>query len=120
MAPCYPRGAPSRAARPTLRAARSQNMSPPTPLAYLRADKIGKLVAVDGSVIRASPLRPFITGMPFNCPRCRDTAAGPTCVLPLLDGKFEQPSGCPASGCRAKVRLGGISAAPRCGISAGL
>mmetsp|Transcript_29193 Transcript_29193/g.94096 ORF Transcript_29193/g.94096 Transcript_29193/m.94096 type:complete len:589 (-) Transcript_29193:1534-3300(-) len=73
------------------------SMSPLTPIRSLKADKIGCLVSVRGSVIRVAPLRPFVTSMTFLCPRCQATS-----IFPLSDGRYEQPPGCPASGCRAK------------------
>ena len=41
-----------------------------TPMCDLKADKIGRLVSLQGSVIRASSLRPYVEAMCFVCPRC--------------------------------------------------
>ena len=79
---------------------RAQGLAPPTSIRSLKADKIGALVCVRGSVIRVSPLRPLVTAMSFHCPRC-----GAKCSIPLADGRYEQPAGCPARGCRAKALL---------------
>jgi len=58
------------------------NMSPLTPIQSVKADKIGRLVSVRGSVIRVTPLRPFITSMSFTCPRCEATS-----TFPMTDGR---------------------------------
>jgi DNA helicase MCM8 len=103
------------------------SMSPLTPIRSLKADKIGCLVSVRGSVIRVAPLRPFVTSMTFSCPRCLTTSTFPLsdgrcalarppkprradcalrcpalCSPPGPRGRYEQPPGCPANGCRAK------------------
>mmetsp|Transcript_19880 Transcript_19880/g.50261 ORF Transcript_19880/g.50261 Transcript_19880/m.50261 type:complete len:114 (-) Transcript_19880:16-357(-) len=63
----------------------------------LKSDKIGKLVAVRGSVIRVSSLRPMVSLMEFACPRC-----GAWTQVPLQDGKYAPPSKCPSAGCQVK------------------
>lgn len=68
-----------------------------TPMCDLKADKIGRLVQVQGSVIRASSVRPYVESMYFVCPRCQERF-----TLPLVDGKYKPPDGCPARGCRVK------------------
>eukprot|EP00965_Chrysotila_dentata_P098086 3243497-Pleurochrysis_carterae.AAC.2 len=67
-----------------------------TPLRYVKADKIGRLVAVTGSVIRVSSLRPFVTAMSYSCARC-----GRATREALVDGKYRPPTAC-AHGCGAK------------------
>ena len=42
---------------------RPQSLQPLTPMRGLKSDKIGKLVAVRGSVIRVSSLRPMVSLM---------------------------------------------------------
>ena len=42
---------------------RPQSLQPLTPMRSLKSDKIGKLVAVRGSVIRVSSLRPMVSLM---------------------------------------------------------
>ena len=73
---------------------------PPTPMSDLRADKIGKLVTVVGSVIRVSSLRPYVSSIGFLCPRC-----GHTMERCLVDGKYVPPDGCERGGCRVKHLL---------------
>ena len=69
-----------------------------TPLADLKADKIGRMVVVRGAVIRASSLRPYVAAMPFECPRC-----GQVSTMPLPEGRYRPPDTCPVSGCRVKA-----------------
>ena len=71
-----------------------------TPICDLKSDKIGRLVKVRGNVIRASGLRPFVEAMEFTCPRCKEK-----CALPLIDGRYQPPEGCPSRGCRVKGLL---------------
>ena len=68
-----------------------------TPMRMLKSDKIHKLIAVRGSVIRVSSLRPMVSTMRFKCPRC-----GCTQDVPLTDGKYVPPEGCNAHGCKAR------------------
>ena len=76
---------------------RPHGVHPLTPMRSLKSNKIGKLVAVRGSVIRVSSLRPMVSLMDFACPRC-----GASTQVPLLDGKYVPPSKCPSGGCQAK------------------
>ena len=76
---------------------RPQSLQPLTPMRSLKSDKIGKLVAVRGSVIRVSSLRPMVSLMEFACPRC-----GACTQVPLQDGKYAPPSKCPSAGCQVK------------------
>ena len=73
---------------------RVYDMAPLTPIRSLKADKIGRLVSVRGSVIRVAPLRPFVTTMSFICPRCQVA-----CTFPLTDGRHaptchQNPAAC--------------------------
>ena len=64
----------------------------------LRSDHIGRLVALQGSVTRASPIRPYVQRLNLTCPRCK-------AVVPyvLHDGRWRPPDGCAAKGCRVKA-----------------
>lgn len=50
---------------------RFQNLPEKTPLRRVDAARIGKLIMIDGIVIRASPVRPLITKAVYKCLRCK-------------------------------------------------
>ncbi len=75
---------------------RVHSLRPATPISSLKADKIGRLLSIRGTVVRASSLQPFVTEARFTCPRCRES-----CVQLLDEGRFEAPAGCPLRGCKA-------------------
>jgi len=47
-----------------------KNLPVTTPLRELGSDNIGKLVMVEGIVVRATPARPMVTRAAFKCKRC--------------------------------------------------
>ncbi|KAG7465857.1 hypothetical protein MATL_G00158250 [Megalops atlanticus] len=69
--------------------ARVYNYEPLTPLKMLRANLYGKYVALRGTVVRVSNIKPVCIRMAFDCTRCGDTQS-----LPLQDGKFTTPTKC--------------------------
>ncbi|KAL1526324.1 hypothetical protein AB1Y20_015038 [Prymnesium parvum] len=77
---------------------RIHGMKTVLPMRDIRADTIGKLVCLSGSVIRVSSLRPMVQAINFHCPRC-----GASVNQPLPDAKFVPPTACPNHGCRAKT-----------------
>lgn len=69
--------------------ARLLNYRTLTPLKNLRAALYGKLVAVHGTVVRASNMRPLCLSMAFKCRSCSGVM-----TFPQTDGKYELPSRC--------------------------
>lgn len=60
-----------------------------TPLKNLCAAMLGKLVAVNGMVVRASNVSPICVAMAFKCRKCAGVM-----VHPQTDGMHELPSRC--------------------------
>ncbi|XP_061088318.1 DNA helicase MCM8, partial [Conger conger] len=69
--------------------ARVYNYEPLTALKTLRANLYGKYVALRGTVVRVSNIKPLCSRMAFDCNAC-----GFTQSLPLTDGKFTTPTKC--------------------------
>uniref|UniRef100_A0A8B9HDN9 DNA helicase MCM8 n=1 Tax=Astyanax mexicanus TaxID=7994 RepID=A0A8B9HDN9_ASTMX len=67
--------------------ARIYNYEPLTPLKMLRANLYGKFVAIRGTVVRVSNIKPLCSKMAFICNSCGDTQS-----LDLPDGKYTTPS----------------------------
>ncbi|KAG0347233.1 DNA replication licensing factor mcm8 [Podila humilis] len=63
----------------------------------LKANLIGKLVTVKGTVVRTSMVKPLATKMSFKCNTCQEVH-----TLDLPDSKFIQPTSCVQVGCRSK------------------
>eukprot|EP00884_Botryococcus_braunii_P012720 jgi/Botrbrau1/21449/Bobra.0216s0057.1 len=61
----------------------------------LKANCIGRLVTVQGTVVRMGGVRPFITGMNFICTTC-----GSESGAVFSGGRYNPPSKCRAHGCR--------------------
>ncbi|XP_067900466.1 DNA helicase MCM8 isoform X1 [Heterodontus francisci] len=77
--------------------ARVYNYEPLTSLKNLRANCYGKYVALRGTVVRVSNVKPFCTRMAFTCNTCGDIQS-----LPLPDGKYTLPTKCLAPDCRSR------------------
>uniref|UniRef100_A0A0G4GWX1 MCM C-terminal AAA(+) ATPase domain-containing protein n=1 Tax=Chromera velia CCMP2878 TaxID=1169474 RepID=A0A0G4GWX1_9ALVE len=77
---------------------RVYNLRPFTPLASLRADKIGHLLAVRGTIVRAAPSRPVPVVLTFTCVTC-----GSRFVQKSADGKGLVPRACQSKGCNGRV-----------------
>ncbi|XP_006626063.1 DNA helicase MCM8 [Lepisosteus oculatus] len=77
--------------------ARIYNYEPLTPLKNLRANLYGKYVALRGTVVRVSNIKPLCTKMAFTCNTC-----GYIQSLELPDGKFTVPTKCPGPDCRSR------------------
>ncbi|XP_053316387.1 DNA helicase MCM8 isoform X2 [Spea bombifrons] len=77
--------------------ARVYNYDPLTPLKNLRANLYGKYVAVRGTVVRVSNIKPLCIKMAFSCNMCGDVQS-----VPLPDGKYTVPTKCPVPECRGR------------------
>uniref|UniRef100_A0A8B9J970 DNA helicase MCM8 n=1 Tax=Astyanax mexicanus TaxID=7994 RepID=A0A8B9J970_ASTMX len=78
--------------------ARIYNYEPLTPLKMLRANLYGKFVAIRGTVVRVSNIKPLCSKMAFICNSCGDTQS-----LDLPDGKYTTPSKCLQKECRGRI-----------------
>lgn len=67
-------------------------------VAQIKADAIGKLVSVCGTVVRATAPTPVVTDMEFVCGKC-----GEATRAAFPDGRYTPPEGCPTHGCRGRV-----------------
>uniref|UniRef100_A0A3B3T4H3 DNA helicase MCM8 n=1 Tax=Paramormyrops kingsleyae TaxID=1676925 RepID=A0A3B3T4H3_9TELE len=77
--------------------ARVYNFEPLTPLKMLKANLYGKYVALRGTVVRVSNIKPLCAKMAFVCNNCGDTQS-----FHLPDGKFATPTKCLQPGCRSR------------------
>ncbi|XP_040836911.1 DNA helicase MCM8 isoform X2 [Ochotona curzoniae] len=77
--------------------ARVYNYEPLTQLKNVRANCYGKYVALRGTVVRVSNIKPLCTKMAFRCASC-----GKVQSFPLPDGKYSLPTKCPVPGCRGR------------------
>uniref|UniRef100_A0AAY4CGP3 DNA helicase MCM8 n=1 Tax=Denticeps clupeoides TaxID=299321 RepID=A0AAY4CGP3_9TELE len=74
--------------------ARVYNYEPITPLKTLRANLYGKFVAIRGTVVRVSNIKPLCRKMAFTCNSCGDTQS-----LHMPDGKYTIPTKAKKSSC---------------------
>ncbi|KAF8975489.1 DNA replication licensing factor mcm8 [Entomortierella lignicola] len=63
----------------------------------LKANLIGKLVCMQGTVVRTSGVKPLATKLSFTCNTCQAVQ-----TLDLPDAKFVQPSRCLEVGCKGR------------------
>nr|VZH99060.1 unnamed protein product [Spirometra erinaceieuropaei] len=71
---------------------------PTLPMRSLRANHLGRLVSIRGTVARLGPIKPLCIRLAFRCSVCENEQ-----VLVLgEDGGFIQPTKCPEKGCRSK------------------
>ncbi|XP_070276040.1 DNA helicase MCM8 isoform X2 [Myotis yumanensis] len=77
--------------------ARIYNYEPLTQLKNVRANYYGKYVALRGTVVRVSNIKPLCTKMAFLCAACGEVQS-----LSLPDGKYNLPTKCPVPTCRGK------------------
>ncbi|KAF9354727.1 DNA replication licensing factor mcm8 [Mortierella sp. AD094] len=63
----------------------------------LKANLIGKLVCMQGTVVRTSGVKPLATKMSFTCNACQGVQ-----TLDLPDAKFVLPTKCPEVGCKGR------------------
>ncbi|XP_049635117.1 DNA helicase MCM8 [Suncus etruscus] len=77
--------------------ARVYNYEPLTQLKNVRANSYGKYIALKGTVVRVSNIKPLCTKMAFLCAACGEVQS-----FSLQDGKYNLPTKCPVSVCRGK------------------
>ncbi|XP_007950670.1 DNA helicase MCM8 [Orycteropus afer afer] len=77
--------------------ARVYNYEPLTHLKSVRANYYGKYIALRGTVVRVSNIKPLCTKMAFLCAACGEIQS-----LSLTDGKYTLPTKCPVPACRGK------------------
>uniref|UniRef100_A0A8C6AV58 DNA helicase MCM8 n=2 Tax=Monodon monoceros TaxID=40151 RepID=A0A8C6AV58_MONMO len=76
---------------------RVYNYEPLTQLKNVRANYYGKYVALRGTVVRVSNIKPLCTKMAFLCAACGEIQS-----FSLPDGKYNLPTKCPVPACRGK------------------
>ncbi|RDD46487.1 DNA helicase MCM8 [Trichoplax sp. H2] len=76
---------------------RISNYEPVIPLKSLKANYYGKLVAVHGTVVRVSNIKPLAVQMAFTCNTCGDMQ-----VMRFLDGNYKVPNKCVSSECKGR------------------
>eukprot|EP01097_Dermamoeba_algensis_P009000 TRINITY_DN6200_c0_g1_i1.p1 TRINITY_DN6200_c0_g1~~TRINITY_DN6200_c0_g1_i1.p1 ORF type:complete len:798 (-),score=180.44 TRINITY_DN6200_c0_g1_i1:52-2406(-) len=72
--------------------------TPVSSMKSLKANLIGKLVCIQGTVIRVSNIKPLVRELSFTCSKC-----GAETVQHFKDGKFAPPTHCTTKNCRAKI-----------------
>ncbi|XP_003953726.3 DNA helicase MCM8 isoform X2 [Pan troglodytes] len=77
--------------------ARVYNYEPLTQLKNVRANYYGKYIALRGTVVRVSNIKPLCTKMAFLCAACGEIQS-----FPLPDGKYSLPTKCPVPVCRGR------------------
>ncbi|KAM3675485.1 DNA helicase MCM8 [Ammospiza maritima maritima] len=77
--------------------ARVYNYEPLTQLKNVRANCYGKYIALRGTVVRVSNIKPLCTNLAFVCAACGDVQA-----VPLPDGKYTLPTKCLVPECRGR------------------
>ncbi|XP_004751587.1 DNA helicase MCM8 isoform X1 [Mustela putorius furo] len=77
--------------------ARVYNYEPLTQLKNVRANYYGKYIALRGTVVRVSNIKPLCTKMAFLCAACGEVQG-----FSLPDGKYNLPTKCPVPTCRGR------------------
>ncbi|XP_064002305.1 DNA helicase MCM8 isoform X1 [Pogoniulus pusillus] len=77
--------------------ARVYNYEPLTQLKNIRANCYGKYLALRGTVVRVSNIKPLCTKIAFVCGTCGDVQS-----VPLPDGKYTLPTKCLVPECRGR------------------
>uniref|UniRef100_A0A672UPM1 DNA helicase MCM8 n=1 Tax=Strigops habroptila TaxID=2489341 RepID=A0A672UPM1_STRHB len=77
--------------------ARVYNYDPLTQLKNVRANCYGKYIALRGTVVRVSNIKPLCTKLAFVCGACGDVQS-----VPLPDGKYTLPTKCLIPECRGR------------------
>jgi DNA helicase MCM8 len=67
-----------------------------TKVSDVRADSVGRLVTLRGTVTRATPARPLVVACDFSCAKC-----GAAQRARFADGRFAPPPICGVDGCRS-------------------
>ncbi|KAI9340418.1 Minichromosome maintenance deficient 8 [Zopfochytrium polystomum] len=68
-----------------------------TALKELKANLMGRFIAVKGTVVRVSSIKPLVTVLAFSCSSCQTIQE-----VKQIDGKFKPPVRCTMTGCRGK------------------
>ncbi|NXG51201.1 MCM8 helicase, partial [Psilopogon haemacephalus] len=76
---------------------RVYNYDPLTQLKNVRANCYGKYLALRGTVVRVSNIKPLCTKLAFVCGTCGDVQS-----VPLPDGKYILPTKCLVPECRSR------------------
>uniref|UniRef100_A0A7S1T7Z7 DNA helicase n=1 Tax=Compsopogon caeruleus TaxID=31354 RepID=A0A7S1T7Z7_9RHOD len=76
---------------------RIHNISPVTRIQDIAAHLVGRLVCIQGTVIRASSIRQQLTAATFDCARC-----GGRVVRTFRDYVLSPPKACEFQGCRSR------------------
>uniref|UniRef100_A0A452TEU9 DNA helicase MCM8 n=1 Tax=Ursus maritimus TaxID=29073 RepID=A0A452TEU9_URSMA len=77
--------------------ARVYNYEPLTQLKNVRANYYGKYIALRGTVVRVSNIKPLCTKMAFLCAACGEVQG-----FSFPDGKYNLPTKCPVPTCRGR------------------
>ncbi|KAL4857670.1 putative DNA helicase [Chlorella vulgaris] len=67
-------------------------------ISSIKADSIGRLVTVRGTIVRSTPAQPLVVEMDFVCGKC-----GAAQRVPFPDGRFAPPPSCGDNGCRSRT-----------------
>ena len=78
-------------------AVRVRGLPTPISLRKLGSDYIGKLVMVEGIVVRATPVRPMIVEAAFKCRRCKTIKRVPQSGMTIT-----RPTTCESEACRGR------------------
>eukprot|EP00668_Euglena_longa_P011981 GGOE01014403.1.p1 GENE.GGOE01014403.1~~GGOE01014403.1.p1 ORF type:complete len:781 (-),score=217.80 GGOE01014403.1:89-2266(-) len=73
---------------------RIHNLPEPTRFTMLKASSVGKFVALQGTVVRVSNIRPMVLHMEFACAKCNCRQ-----VVDFKDGLFTTPARCANGRC---------------------
>uniref|UniRef100_A0A452TEV6 DNA helicase MCM8 n=1 Tax=Ursus maritimus TaxID=29073 RepID=A0A452TEV6_URSMA len=76
---------------------RVYNYEPLTQLKNVRANYYGKYIALRGTVVRVSNIKPLCTKMAFLCAACGEVQG-----FSFPDGKYNLPTKCPVPTCRGR------------------
>ncbi|ORX99253.1 MCM-domain-containing protein, partial [Basidiobolus meristosporus CBS 931.73] len=77
---------------------RISQFEPLTHLKDLKANLIGRLICIRGTVVRTSSIKPIVTQMSFTCVTCSQIQ-----TMHFPDGKYVHPTGCLTYGCKGRV-----------------
>jgi len=61
---------------------------------------VGRFIAIRGTVVRVSTVKPVVTQMSFICANCEQVSA-----ITFSDGQFRPPTKCSSYGCKSRKFL---------------
>ncbi|CBK20375.2 uncharacterized protein [Blastocystis hominis] len=73
------------------------DFDPLTPFKDIKANLVGRLVAIQGTIIRVGGIRSMVMKMNFECVQCSAV------MQTFVDGKYQVPSRCGNHGCRSQT-----------------